>query len=340
MTRRAQQRCVVAAAIGLAAGIFTYLHLALVDPISFGYDFTFPWRAARALLAHRDPYTTIVPVGQFPFDNYFKYPLPAAILALPVAWMSGAAAAAVFGGASAALLAWGLTKDGWHRLWILVSAPFAITLESGQWSTLLMAGALVAPISWVAVCKPTVGLAVFAYRPNWWAVLGSMILLLASFVILPSWLGGWMSSVRADPAHKYITLVSVTGGPLVLLALLRWRRPEARYLLALAIVPQILTFYTAFLPMLVAETKRESQTMAILGSAAWLGWTWQLGNGSEEKYAPVLAGYWILGLLCVPALIMIMRRPNVAPRVRSERINEFQLADGNDAPDPRSHLGL
>src|SRR5512146_3009115 len=301
MTKRTRQRLMVAAAIGLAAGLFAYAHLVLVDRPSLGYDFTFPWRAARALLARRDPYATIIPTGPFPFDNYFKYPLPAAILALPLAWMSGAVAAATFGGISAALLAWGLTRDGWHRLWILVSAPFAITLESGQWSPLLMAGALVAPLSWVAVCKPTVGLAVFAYRPNWWAVLGSLILVVASFVILPSWLAGWTSSVRADPTHKYISLVSVMGGPLLLLALLRWRRAEARYLVALAIVPQILTFYTAFLPMMVAETKRESQAMAILGSTAWLCWTWQLGNGSEDRYAPVLAGYWILALLCLPA---------------------------------------
>jgi hypothetical protein len=52
--------------------------------------------------------------------------------------------------------------------------------------------------------------------------------------------------------------------------------------------------------------------MAMLGSLAWLGWIWQLGNGSEERFAPVLAGYWILGLLFMPALMMIMRRPNAA----------------------------
>lgn len=300
----------MALAIGVAAGMFAYAHLVLIDPVSLGYDFTWPWRAARALIAHRDPYAVIVPTGQFPFDNYFKYPLPAAILALPLAWMSAAAAAATFGGISAALLAWGLTRDGWHRLWILASAPFAITMESGQWSTLLMAGALLAPLSWVAVCKPTVGVAVFAYRPNWWAVLGSAILLVASFVLLPSWVVGWVSSVRADPTHAYVSLGTLIGGPVLLLALLRWRRPEARYLVGLALVPQILTFYTAFLPMLVAETKRESQAMAMLGWLTWLCWTWQVGNGPEGRFAPVFAGYWILALLCVPALVMVLRRPN------------------------------
>lgn len=310
ISKRTRQRCAVAIAIGLAAGLYTYAHLVLVDPVSFGYDFTWPWRAARALIAHRDPYATIIPTGQFPFDNYFKYPLPAAIVALPVAWMSAPAAAAVFGGVSAGLLAWGLTKDTWHRLWILASPPFAITLESGQWSTLLMAGALIAPLSWVAVCKPTAGLAVFVHRPNWWAVVGSVLLLVASFAVLPSWPIGWVSSIRADPTHKYLSLVSLTGGPVLLLALFRWRRPEARYLLALGAVPQILTFYTAFFPMLIAETKRESQAMAVLGALAWLCWTRQVGTGTEERYAPVLAGYWILGLLFVPALLIVLRRSN------------------------------
>jgi hypothetical protein len=76
--------------------------------------------------------------------------------------------------------------------------------------------------------------------------------------------------------------------------------------------------------MLVAETKRESQTMAMLGSFAWLCWTWQVGAGTEERFAPVLAGYWILGLLFVPALIMILRRPNTSVRqvVSSLQANE------------------
>lgn len=312
MPIRTYQRCAAALAIGVAAGLFAYAHLVLVDPAVLGYDFTFPWRAARALIGHQDPYAAIAPSGQFPFDNYFKYPLPAAILAVPFAWMSAAAAAATFGGVSAALLAWGLTRDGWHRLWILASAPFAITMESGQWSTVLMAGALLPALSWISVCKPTVGLAVFAYRPNRWAILGSAILLVVSFAILPSWVSGWVSSVRADPTHSYVSLVTLIGGPIVLVALLRWRRPDARYLVALALVPQILTFYTAFLPMLVAETKRESQVMALLGWVTWLCWTWQVGDGPEARFRPIYAGYWILALLFVPAVFIILRRPNSA----------------------------
>jgi len=307
-SRRA--RIAVAAGIGILATVAAHAHLTLFENV-LGFDFTWPWRAARILLTGSNPYQVIRPAGVFPFDAYFKYPLPAALVALPFARLSGAGAAAAFGGISAGLLTYGLTEQSWGRLFILMSPPFVDVLFSGQWSTLLMAGALVPAVSWVAVCKPTVGLAVFAYRPNRWALLGGAILLAVSFVVLPSWLSDWLDILRRDDlARWYMAPVALIGGPVLLLALLRWRRPEARYLLLISVTPHVLWFYTAFLVMLIAQTRREAQIMSLLSVAAWFGCSWWLAGRTFNAVGASFAGYWLLGFMFVPALVMVLHRPN------------------------------
>jgi len=303
-------RVLVALAVGIASGLVAFIHLRYYER-ALGFDFTWPWRAARYLLNGQNPYELIRPVGDYPFDAYFKYPLPAALIAVPFAGMSGPMSAAVFGGLSAALLAFALTAETWWRLLILASPPFAVTLFSGQWSTLAMAGALLPMLSWVAVCKPTIGLAVFAYRPNWWAILGSGVLILASFLIQPSWLTDWLRVLRADDlGQTYVAPVQLVGGPILLLALLRWRRPEARYLTAISIAPHSLGFYTAFLAMLVAETRREALLMSVSGAVAWVAFFQWLGDRKYSSLAPIHAGYWIFAFLFIPALLIVLRRPN------------------------------
>ena len=303
-------RTIVAIVIGLAAAIMAYVHLRYFED-ALGFDFTWPWRAARILIAGGNPYQEIRPDGPFPFDAYFKYPLPAALIAVPLAWLTAPAAAAVFGGISTGLLAFGLTERNWGRLYILLSPPFVVTVGSGQWSTILMAGALLPALSWIAICKPTVALAVFAYRPNWWTVMGGAFLLLVSFAVLPSWLNDWIGVLRVDNlAHWYMAPIALTGGPLILLALLRWRRPEARYLVGISIVPHILGFYAGFFPMLVAETRREAQMLSLGSAVAWFATGWAMGSGSFISKAPVLAGYPLLVFIFLPALIVVLRRPN------------------------------
>jgi hypothetical protein len=276
-----------------------------------GFDFTWPWRASRALIAGQDPYSVIRPTGPFPFDGYFLYPLPAAIVTVPFAWMSAAGAAATFSGIGATLLTFGLSSGGLGRLPILLSPPFAITVMSGQWSAILMAAALIPELSWLSVCKPTVGGAAFAYRPNWCAVIGSTVLIGASFMLVPNWVGEWLNGVRNNPMHRYIAPVALIGGPFLLLSGLRWRTPEGRWLFVLALAPQVLTLYTALPPLLVARTRREALALSLSSTVAWVGWQWQQGMHPADWGAPIYAGYWLLMLVFVPALIVVLRRPNI-----------------------------
>jgi hypothetical protein len=305
-----QVRAIVAILIGATTGLLTFIHLRYVVDVA-GYDFTWPWRAARALILGQNPYTVIQPTGPYPLDAAFRYPLPAAFFALPVARCRPDVAAAIFSAVSAALLAFGLTARDWGRLYILASPAFAYNAFSGQWSAMMMAGALLPTLSWVAVCKPTAGLAVFAYRPNRWAVSGGVALVLISFFLVPSWLTDWLRDLRADNniGETYPIPVLLIGGQFLFLAALRWRRADARYLLALAVTPHAMTFYTGLLPMLVAETKREALVFALGSAATFVG---------KELTRPTESGmhlhYWLLLFAYLPALVMVLRRPNVTTR--------------------------
>jgi hypothetical protein len=303
-----------AIAIGLVGATLAYVQLRSQPVAVYAHDFTWPWRAARALLQGKNPYVLIRPSGPFPFDAPFKYPLPAALVALPVAWLPPAVASAMFGGVSLALLAFGLSASSWGRLYLLLSPALLLTLFYGQWSTLMMAAALLPGISWAAVCKPTVGLAVFAYRPNRWAVIGGVLLILASFALVPSWFGDWLKALRSDQLGRtYMPPALLWGGPLLLLVLLRWRRPEARYLAVIAVMPQVMTFYTGFLFTLAAETKNEARLLAASTLIAFVGFDATFAKPSPQAAMPVLAGYWMLVFMMAPAVIMVLRRPNEGP---------------------------
>jgi hypothetical protein len=135
------------------------------------YDFAYFWVAGRALLTGGDPYTAVQPgavqFGEVRFDNWFMYPLPAALGGAAVAWLPMQAASVVFVAAAFGLLAFALTADGWWRLPILMSAPALWCMTTGQWAPLTLAAAMTPAFAWPRVAKPTLGFAAFAYRPSW-----------------------------------------------------------------------------------------------------------------------------------------------------------------------------
>ncbi len=69
------------------------------------------------------------------------YPLPAAIVRLPFAWMRPEIAAGVFYGISSGLLAFGLSREGYERLLIFLAYPYWACILTAQWAPLIMASA-------------------------------------------------------------------------------------------------------------------------------------------------------------------------------------------------------
>ena len=97
-------RILVSTVIGIASGIFCWFLLTHFH--QGAADFTWAIRAAKYLLAGKNPYDT--PLEQ--------YPMTAALFGLPFLWMRPEAAAGAFYGISSALLAFGLTRYGYYRL--------------------------------------------------------------------------------------------------------------------------------------------------------------------------------------------------------------------------------
>jgi hypothetical protein len=96
----------------------------------------------------------------------------------------------------------------------------------------------------------------------------------------------------------------------VLLALLRWRRPEARLLAVLALVPHIMTGYElvpllALLPATLAEG-------LLLAAGSWIA---RFGFVHALPYMDLNASYlaaggWTLWCVLIPATLMVLARPN------------------------------
>ena len=307
-----RQRLAVALAFGLLAGMAT---LFTIEERFLGADFTYWWRAGRALLAGENPYATVVPMPRFP--GYFVYPLPAAVVAIPFAPLPPREGAALFVACGFALAAYGLSRDGWWRLGVLISLPAFRIFENAQWTPLLLGAALVPGWGWLLACKPTLGAALFAWRPSRRTLLGVMAISLLALLWLPTWPAEWLAIVRRNPeGTQYVPPVALPGGILLLMALLRWRRPEARLVVAMACVPQTFFFYDQLPLMLVPGTQ--------LGIVAFAVWSHLLRAIAYVTVPGSLASTWydsvavrtqwlapfILWGLYAPAVAMLLRRPN------------------------------
>jgi hypothetical protein len=100
------------------------------------------------------------------------------------------------------------------------------------------------------------------------AILGGVLLAATGFWLLPGWVGYWIANMRST-SHLVIPITR-PGGFLVLLAALRWRRPEARLLLALALFPQTGSWYESLPVLLVAESRRECQLLSMISSIGFI----------------------------------------------------------------------
>jgi len=126
-------------------------------------------------------------------------------------------------------------------------------------------------------------------------------------VIQPMWHEPWLRNVREAPHFRPPVLRPF--GFLMLLAALKWRRPEARWLLALSVVPLPPSFYDQLLLAVVCLTFRESLTFA----ASTVVLFFYVGfNTPQPDYMAwgKLVGDGTVWICYFPALVMVLRRPN------------------------------
>jgi hypothetical protein len=274
-------------------------------------DFGQVWFGSRTLLAGGNPYDAVGPGRAFEWPFPLLYPVTALLVAAPLSWLPLRLAEAVFVALGAGLLAWGLTRRMVANPQLLVFASFAMAAaaQSVQWSPLLTAGALIPMIGFVFAAKPTIGLALFAAYPSRGAFIGCIAMTALSLIVSPSWPSAWVATL---PSASHMTApIMRPGGLLLALALLRWRRPEARLLLALGCVPQTPTLNETVPLFLVVRTLPEGLTlMSLTVVAAQVVGAIYRGTSDYQAWMAGL-GVWGLWLVYLPCVLMVLRRPNV-----------------------------
>jgi hypothetical protein len=299
-------RCVLALLVAVASAAMLWLK-------GVPSDFDQVWHGARALWRGENPYAVVGPNNAVFWPWPLYYPLPAMLAVAPLAAMPVHLARAVFIGTGAGIFTWAITENGFARLPILLSVPFLHAVQLGQWSPLIAAMFVLPGLGWLAVAKPNVGIAVAAAAPSdrtrAVALVGGGLLLLASLVVLPRWPLDWLAAIRAAP---HVTApVTRLGGPLLLLALVRWRRPEARLLLLLGCMPQTPCYYEALPLLLVARGLRETVALVLLSDVSFVLSPQTLPDAplaTATAYARLVNLFYYL-----PALALVLRRPNEVP---------------------------
>jgi hypothetical protein len=302
---RTWARVLAALGIGLFAGGAAWV--ASHRP-GFGVpDFHWWWLTARALIDGANPYA-VVPqaVGsEFQFFN----PLPAAVLAVPFALLRPDVGLALFSGISASVLAYVVTRRSYDPLVMFLSASFAHTAVMGQWSLLLTAALFAPSLAFLGAAKPNIGVAIVAALASWRAAVAMLAFAAATVVVRPSWPGEWLAVVSGSTWH--FSPLSVPGGVLLLLALLRWRRPEARLIAALGVLPQSPFVYEAMPLFLVPRSRAEFYALVIGSDIALGAYVFFRGVPTADYFR--INGLAVVLCMYLPALVIVLRRPNEGP---------------------------
>jgi hypothetical protein len=289
-----------------------------IRQVGYPSDFSYFWVGARALVAGVSPYVAVAPGGPFHFDTGFMYPLPAALAVVPLAWLPVVPAGVLFGALGMGALAFAMTREGYHRLPILMSFPALWCVSSGQWAPFVTAAALVPGFAWAAAVKPTLGFASFAHRPSWRFVVVGAITIVVSLVIAPRWPVEWWGTIHARAGGSYnVPLLTLPFGPLLLLAAFRWRHADGRLLLAMAMVPQTMLLYDQLALGLIARTRKQALVFGLwsyggiaFGTLIAPAADWNNKASALASLAQVIVAVYYLPALAVVLWRQFSRPPN------------------------------
>jgi hypothetical protein len=285
---------------GLMSGLVCWAAYRLPPPSTS--DFELVWDGAQALISGLDPYAS-VPAATTGYPLY--YPLTAIVIGLPFTPMpfeSARIAWAVVSGLAFAVAAF---RYGRGLPTALLSANFLNAIVQGQWSPLLIAGAVLPGLAWVLAAKPSIGAALFVARPRIEAVVGGVVLTVISVALEPTWPIRWLVAVRSS---VHVPPVLSPGGLVLLLALIRWRRPEARLLAMLACVPQIIGLYDTLPLFLIPRDRWQGYLLAGLSYVAAFAQVAMVPRTPGMPLETVLAARWPFIFVCLylPALVIVM----------------------------------
>jgi hypothetical protein len=303
-----EQRIALALCVGVTAALLAW-GVVWNRPQPQASDLAPIWASARARLHHQDPYEAVGPGRTFNTVFPQIYPMTAIVTVMPLAPMPLRWADSIFVGLGFGLFTWAVTtrRIETPAMVALVSLGALMTLQTSQWSLLLTGAALVPGFGWLLIAKPTIGFALFAAFPRWKTAIGCAVLFILSILVWPGWIAEWRATLGSAP--HVVPPITRTVGPLVLLALLKWRRADARLLLALACVPHTTAAYETIPLFLIPQTWTQAWGLWALALLAYAA-QWASGPYLTQAAYWASGAEWIVALLYLPCLGMILRRPN------------------------------
>lgn len=300
-------RLAFSAAAAVTAALFAWIFWS--TPRSFTSDLAPVWAGARALVHGSDPYASVGPGRAFDTTFPLMYPMTAVLTMTPLASASMRWADLLFVALGFGLFAWAITKD--RRLSpasvALVSLPALMAVQTAQWSPLLTGAALLPAFGFLLVTKPTIGLALFGAFPSPRTAIGCAALLAVSFLISPGWLAEWRAGFVTVP--HIVAPITRWGGPLLLLALTKWKRADARLLLGLACVPHTTALYETIPLFLIAETWLQAWALWALAIVVYVG-QWATGPYPSVSAQWFAGQQWIVAVMYLPCLAVVLTRRN------------------------------
>ncbi len=289
-------RFVISAIFGIGTGVLCWLLLRRWQ--QGAGDFSWAIRAAQDLLAHRNPYQR---PSQF-------YPLPAALFGLPFVRVAPELAGGIFYGLSTGLLAFGLTRDSYRYLLIFTAYPYWAGMLAVQWIPLIMASGFFWWLLPATLAKPQIGLPVAMTRIERKGALVCTSVVILSFLLLPHWFSDWLAGLGGYA--RFIPLL-VLPGPVLSLALLRYRDRDAWLLFLAACMPQR-WFYDPFFLWLIPKSRRQ---IIFTAGLTWIPGLWRWYH-TPHSFTEV--GRWIVLCCYLPMLAVILTRQPTPTRTAAE----------------------
>jgi hypothetical protein len=282
-----RKRITLAGVVGLASGTFCWF---LLQHLHQGAgDFRWALQLAEKLVSRQNPYDT--PLEQ--------YPLTAGLYALPFLRLPPEVAAGLFYGTGSALLAFGLTRHSYRGLMIFLAYPYWAGLLAAQWSPATAAGAFFPLLLPLTMAKPQIGLPVFLTHASRRGVLACIFVVALSLALMPRWPLLWIAQLGH---YEHFIPLLVLPGPLLLLALMRYRERDAILLLLAACMPQR-WFFDSFILWLIPKSRREIVWTVFFSWGAGI-WRW---HRFPHSFAEV--GTWTVIFVYLPMLAVVLWRP-------------------------------
>ena len=284
-------------------------------------DFDLLYDAAARLVGGENPYPSAT--------QGLPYLLPAVLLAVPFTGLPLELARPGFD----ILVGWAFVYALWRyrglfALVAVASGGYLYAMWQGQTTPLMVAAVLVPGLGFLLAVKPNTSIPLWIARPAWMAILGVSVFVGLSFLVRPSWPQDWWMALPVDLKELRPPVMRPLGF-LLLLAVLRWRTPEGRLLLAIACVPQTALPYELVSLALIPASPAEmgifvvGSWVAVAVTAGWIGLGHSLAGWTPTSWAASL------GAVYLPMLYLVLRRPSgrAEPRVEKERRRPNRVPD-------------